>query len=205
MTGIKLCGLTRLCDMEAANELKPEYIGFVFAAKSRRYVTPEQAAGLRQALDPAILAVGVFVNEDPERVAELLNEGIIDLAQLHGNETETYIKRLRQLTKKPLIQAFSVDSAQAVMQAQESTADYILLDSGRGGTGTVFDWDFLKQIKRPYFLAGGLDIGNVAEAVERFHPYAVDVSSGIETDGVKDREKMRQFVTIVRSGRRKTR
>ena len=118
MTGIKLCGLTRLCDMEAANELKPEYIGFVFAAKSRRYVTPEQAAGLRQALDPAILAVGVFVNEDPERVAELLNEGIIDLAQLHGNETETYIKRLRQLTKKPLIQAFSVDSAQAVMQAQ---------------------------------------------------------------------------------------
>ncbi|MDI9242928.1 phosphoribosylanthranilate isomerase [Fusibacillus kribbianus] len=205
MTGIKLCGLTRLCDMEAANELKPEYIGFVFAAKSRRYVTPEQAAGLRQALDPAILAVGVFVNEDPERVAELLNEGIIDLAQLHGNETETYIKRLRQLTKKPLIQAFSVDSAQAVMQAQESTADYILLDSGRGGTGTVFDWDFLKQIKRPYFFAGGLDIGNVAEAVERFHPYAVDVSSGIETDGVKDREKMRQFVTIVRSGRRETR
>ena len=205
MTGIKLCGLTRLCDMEAANELKPEYIGFVFAAKSRRYVTPEQAAGLRQALDPAILAVGVFVNEDPERVAELLNEGIIDLAQLHGNETETYIKRLRQLTKKPLIQAFSVDSAQAVMQAQESAADYILLDSGRGGTGTVFDWEFLKQIKRPYFLAGGLDIGNVAEAVERFHPYAVDVSSGIETDGVKDREKMRQFVTIVRSGRRETR
>lgn len=205
MTGIKLCGLTRLCDMEAANELKPEYIGFVFAAKSRRYVTPEQAAGLRQALDPAILAVGVFVNEDPEWVAELLNEGIIDLAQLHGNETETYIKRLRQLTKKPLIQAFSVDSAQAVMQAQESTADYILLDSGRGGTGTVFDWDFLKQIKRPYFFAGGLDIGNVAEAVERFHPYAVDVSSGIETDGVKDREKMRQFVTIVRSGRRETR
>ena len=205
MTGIKLCGLTRLCDMEAANELKPEYIGFVFAAKSRRYVTPEQAAGLRQALDPAILAVGVFVNEDPERVAELLNEGIIDLAQLHGNETETYIKRLRQLTKKPLIQAFSVDSAQAVMQAQESTADYILLDSGRGGTGTVFDWEFLKQIKRPYFLAGGLDIGNVAEAVERFHPYAVDVSSGIETDGVKDRKKMRQFVTIVRNGRRETR
>ena len=139
------------------------------------------------------------------KVAELLNEGIIDLAQLHGNETETYIKRLRQLTKKPLIQAFSVDSAQAVMQAQESTADYILLDSGRGGTGTVFDWDFLKQIKRPYFFAGGLDIGNVAEAVERFHPYAVDVSSGIETDGVKDREKMRQFVTIVRSGRRETR
>lgn len=205
MTGIKLCGLTRLCDMEAANELKPEYIGFVFAAKSRRYVTPEQAAGLRQALDPAILAVGVFVNEDPERVAELLNEGIIDLAQLHGNETETYIKRLRQLTKKPFIQAFSVDSAQAVMQAQESTADYILLDSGRGGTGTVFDWEFLKQIKRPYFLAGGLDIGNVAEAVERFHPYAVDVSSGIETDGVKDREKMRQFVTIVRNERRETR
>ena len=205
MTGIKLCGLTRLCDMEAAQELKPEYIGFVFAAKSRRYLTPEQAAGLRQALDPAILAVGVFVNEDPERVAELLNEGIIDLAQLHGNETETYIKRLRQLTKKPLIQAFSVDSAQAVMQAQESTADYILLDSGRGGTGTVFDWEFLKQIKRPYFLAGGLDIGNVAEAVERFHPYAVDVSSGIETDGVKDRERMRQFVTIVRNERRETR
>ena len=199
MTKIKLCGMTRPCDMEAANRLQPEYIGFVFAKKSRRYVSPERAAELKALLDPAIRAVGVFVQEPPDQVAALLNTGVIDLAQLHGDEDEAYIQTLRGMTDKPIIQAFRVDSAADVAAAQESKADMILLDAGSGGTGTTFDWSLLRDIRRPYFLAGGLHPGNVREAVELLSPYAVDVSSGIETGGRKDPAKMAAFVQAVRA------
>lgn len=198
MTKIKLCGLKRPQDIQAANELLPAYIGFVFAPKSRRYVHPARAEELRRMLNPGIIPVGVFVNETPETVAALLDRGIIDIAQLHGKEDEAYIRRLRQLTKKPLIQAFRVDTPADVAAAQASTADYVLLDSGAGGTGTCFDWSLLQDIQRPYFLAGGLTPENVGGAVATLHPYAVDVSSGIETDGAKDKEKMTQFVRAVR-------
>lgn len=198
MTKIKLCGLKRPQDIQAANELLPAYIGFVFAPKSRRYVHPDRAEELRRMLNPGIIPVGVFVNETPETVAALLDRGIIDIAQLHGKEDAAYIRRLRQLTKKPLIQAFRVDTPADVAAAQASTADYVLLDSGAGGTGTCFDWSLLKDIQRPYFLAGGLTPENVGGAVATLHPYAVDVSSGIETDGAKDKEKMTQFVRAVR-------
>lgn len=198
MTKIKLCGLKRPQDIQAANELLPAYIGFVFAPKSRRYVHPDRAEELRRMLNPGIIPVGVFVNETPETVAALLDRGIIDIAQLHGKEDEAYIRRLRQLTKKPLIQAFRVDTPADVAAAQASTADYVLLDSGTGGTGTCFDWSLLQDIQRPYFLAGGLTPENVGGAVATLHPYAVDVSSGIETDGAKDKEKMTQFVRAVR-------
>ena len=156
MTRIKLCGLTRPCDIRAANGLKPEYIGFVFALKSRRYVSPEKARELRAMLDAPIRAVGVFVNETPEKVAGLLNGGVIDLAQLHGGEDETYIARLRALTDKPLIQAFRVDTAADLERARDSAADHILLDHGPGGTGTAFDWSLLRGFDRPFFLAGAL-------------------------------------------------
>lgn len=198
MTKIKLCGLKRPQDIQAANELLPAYIGFVFAPKSRRYVHPDRAEELRRMLNPGIIPVGVFVNETPETVAALLDRGIIDIAQLHGKEDAAYIRRLRQLTKKPLIQAFRVDTPADVAAAQASTADYVLLDSGTGGTGTCFDWSLLQDIQRPYFLAGGLTPENVGGAVATLHPYAVDVSSGIETDGAKDKEKMTQFVRAVR-------
>lgn len=199
MTKIKLCGLSRPCDIEAANQLKPEYIGFIFAKKSKRYVSPETAAQLKSLLDPAIQAVGVFVKEDPAAVAKLLNDGIIDAAQLHGDEDETYIHNLRALTDKPLIRAFRVDSTDDVEKACKSSADYILLDSGSGGTGTAFDWTLLLGgVNRPYFLAGGLSSENAGSAVRLFHPYAVDVSSGIETDGLKDAKKMADFVSAVR-------
>lgn len=197
MTKIKLCGLSRLSDIETVNELKPEYIGFVFAQKSRRYVKPEKAAAWKPLLAPGIQAVGVFVDEKPETVARLLNDGVIDMAQLHGREDEGYGKRLRELTDKPMIKAFCIKSLGDIAKANLSTADYILLDSG-AGTGTVFDWDLIQNIKRPYFLAGGLECGNVGEAVRRLHPYAVDVSSGIETDGRKDKRKMAAFVEVVR-------
>lgn len=198
MTKIKLCGLTQPCDIEAANELCPDYIGFVFAPNSRRFIAPAQAGKHRQRLLPAIKAVGVFVNESPETVAGLLEDGVIDIAQLHGAEDETYIGRLRQLTDKPIIRAFRIDTAADIAAAQASTADHVLLDSGVGGTGTAFDWELLRHMRRPYFLAGGLDLHNVGAAVAAWHPYAVDVSSGIETNGRKDKNKMVAFVAAVR-------
>ena len=197
MTKIKLCGLSRLCDIEAANKLNPEYIGFVFAPKSKRYITPEKAGELKGLLSPSIAAVGVFVNETPDAIARLLNSGVIEIAQLHGGEDEDYITQLRQLTDKPVIQAFRIETTNDIKTAKQSTADYILLDSG-AGTGTVFDWNLIREVKRPYFLAGGLDPGNVGEAIRALSPFAVDVSSGIETDGYKDKTKMAAFAAAVR-------
>ena len=198
MTKIKLCGLTRPEDIAAANALKPEYIGFVFAPKSRRAVSREKAAELRAQLSPEIQTVGVFVNEAPETVARLLNEDLLDIAQLHGQEDAAYIARLRSLTSKPLWQAFRVEDAASLAAAARSTADMVLLDSGAGGTGTVFNWKLLQGFPRPYILAGGLDADNAADAVTRLHPYAVDVSSGIETAGKKDPAKMAAFAATVR-------
>ncbi|MBR2698349.1 MAG: phosphoribosylanthranilate isomerase [Clostridia bacterium] len=199
MTKIKLCGLSRPCDIEAANALLPDYIGFVFAKKSKRYVAPEKAKALREALNPSIQAVGVFVREEPEIIANLLSDGIIDVAQLHGGEDEEYIAQLRALTDRPLIAAFRIDAPADLDRARTSKADYILLDNGAGGTGAAFDWSLLTGFDRPYFLAGGLGPENVAGAVATLHPYAVDVSSGIETDGCKDIEKMKAFVAAART------
>ena len=199
MTRIKLCGLTRLCDIEWANDLQPDYIGFVFARKSRRYISPMSAKALRRKLNPGISAVGVFVNEAPEAVAALLNDGVIDIAQLHGGEDGEYIDSLRKLTEGPLIQALRVKGPVDLDRARQSSADHILLDNGAGGTGTAFDWSVLKGFDRPYLLAGGLTPENVARAIEALHPFAVDVSSGIETDGVKDYRKMAAFVNAARN------
>ena len=203
MTKIKLCGLTRPCDIEWANALMPDYIGFVFARKSRRCVSPETAKALREGLDVGIRAVGVFVNEPLEVVAALLNDGIVDVAQLHGGENADYIRTLRKLTDRPLIQAFRVNRAADLDRAMNSAADHILLDNGAGGTGTAFGWSVLAGFERPYFLAGGLGPENVAQAVKTLRPFAVDVSSGIETDGAKDAGKMRAFVDAVREANRK--
>lgn len=197
MTRIKLCGLSRLCDIETANKLKPDYIGFVFAPQSRRYITPEQAVAMKRLLDPGICAVGVFTDETPAGAAELLNRGVIDMAQLHGSEDEAYIRKLRKLTDRPIIRAFQIKNGKDAAEAEQSQADYILLDSG-AGTGTAFNWDLIKNIKRSYFLAGGLDAENVPYGIKALHPFAVDVSSGIETDGKKDYGKMAAFVAAVR-------
>lgn len=197
MTKIKFCGLSRPCDIEAANELKADYIGFVFAPKSRRYVSPRQAAELKQLLCPNIKAVGVFVNDEPESIAELLNEGIIDVAQLHGDEGDDFIESLRRLTDKPIIKAFRIKTEADIASVEHSRADFVLLDSG-AGTGTIFDWKLIKDIKRPYFLAGGLSADNAEDALALLKPFAVDVSSGIETDGKKDKTKMAAFAAAVR-------
>lgn len=197
MTKIKMCGLSRPCDIVAANAIRPEYIGFVFYPKSKRNVTPEQAAQLKKRLSPAIQAVGVFVDAAPEAVSALLRQGVIDIAQLHGHEDEAYLASLRQLTDKPLLQAFRIAEADDVTRAMQSSADMVLLDAGMG-SGEGFDWTLVRKIDRPYFLAGGLDADNVTAAIRQLHPYAVDVSSGIETDGQKDKEKMAAFAAAVR-------
>ena len=197
MTKIKLCGLSRQCDINWANILKPEYIGFVFAEKSRRFVSADTAKGLKSGLNSEIKAVGVFQDETPERIADLLSCGVIDIAQLHGAETEEYINKLRSLTDKPIIKAFRIASPADIADAQNSSADFVLLDSG-GGTGRGFDWNLAKSIKRPYFLAGGLSPDNVKLAIKLLAPFAVDVSSGVETDKVKDLQKMTEFIRTVR-------
>ena len=199
MTKIKLCGMSRPCDIRAANELLPDYIGFVFAPKSRRYVSPEKAAELKRMLDPGIRAAGVFVDEQPQVIEALVSRGVIDAVQLHGRENEDYIQDLRkQLGNTRIIQVFSICSEQDAKRAEESSADLILADSPGGGTGEVFDWTLLSKIRRPYFLAGGLTPDNAGDAVNALAPYGVDVSSGIETGGEKDRKKMEKFVLAVR-------
>lgn len=196
-TRVKMCGLRRPGDIDAVNELKPEYIGFVFYAGSKRYITPEEAGELRKRLDPGIRAVGVFVDAAPEEAARLLEGGVIDLAQLHGHEDERYLAALRRLTGKPLIQAFRIREEADARRAEASGADAILLDAG-AGDGKAFDWGLVKGIRRPYFLAGGLTPENAGQAVRELKPFAVDVSSGIETDGIKDAAKMRAFMRAVR-------
>ncbi|WP_026525917.1 phosphoribosylanthranilate isomerase [Butyrivibrio sp. MB2005] len=197
MTLVKLCGLTREEDIIAANELKPDYIGFVFFEKSKRNISKEKAAVLKKKLDKSIKTVGVFVDAKITFISDLYNEGIIDYAQLHGHEDDDYIRALQDKGIS-VIKAFKVTDESGVLEAENSKADMIMFDAG-AGCGETFDWGFLQKVKRPYFLAGGLDTENVTEAVKNLKPYAVDVSSGIETDGKKDPDKMELFVSRVRT------
>lgn len=196
---IKICGLKRPEDIRAVNDTKPDYCGFVIEVpKSSRCVSREQVRELTAMLDEKIQPVGVFVNAPEKLVAQLLNEGTIAIAQLHGQEDDSYIRRLRELTGKPLIQAFSIRSLEDVERAVNSMADYILLDQGGGGTGKTFDWSLVSAMKRPFFLAGGLSEENLEAAIRQVHPWAVDLSSSLETDGKKDAGKIRRAVEIIR-------
>ncbi|MDO4327554.1 MAG: phosphoribosylanthranilate isomerase [bacterium] len=204
MAKIKICGLKRKEDIEAVNQVKPDFCGFVIEVpKSSRCVSRDQVRILVEGLQKEILPVGVFVNAPAELVAELLEEGTLSMAQLHGSEDENYIKKLRSLTDKPLIQAFSIQTAQDVERAYGSSADYILLDQGGGGTGKTFDWTLVSNrtamTTKPFFLAGGLHAGNIERAIRELHPWAVDLSSSLEVGGVKDLGKMREAVEIVRA------
>jgi phosphoribosylanthranilate isomerase len=195
---VKICGLSRAEDIYYVNEVKPDYIGFVFAP-SRRQVSVEQAAKLRKLLVPGIEAVGVFVNAPVEEILALLDAGVIDIAQLHGMETEVDIRRIKEESEKPVIKAVRVRESGDVETWQETSADYLLYDSGNG-SGETFDWTLLKEnIRKPFFLAGGLHAGNITEAcceleILGITPYGVDVSSGVETAGKKDMEKIKAFM-----------
>ena len=197
-TKIKICGLKRPEDITYVNEAKPDYCGFIIEfPKSSRNVTGALVRELTAKLNPDIIPVGVFVNAAPERVEKLLLDGTIHIAQLHGQEDEAYIRRIQKNTGHQVIKAFSVKTAQDIENALKSQADYILLDQGGGGTGQTFDWSLIPEIDRPFFLAGGLGADNLEIAVRTIHPYAVDLSSSVETDGMKDRDKILKAVQLV--------
>lgn len=196
---IKICGLFRDVDIDYVNEALPDYIGFVFA-KSRRQVSTKWAYTMRPRLRSEITPVGVFVNESLANVAQLLNENIVEMAQLHGAVNEHYIQELKALTNKPIIKAVRVLSQEDIEAAQHTFADFLLLDNGSGGTGESFDWSLVGKGKNPFFLAGGLKVDNIKQAIAATNPYAVDLSSGVETDGLKDRAKIIEIVRRMHNG-----
>ncbi len=197
MTRIKMCGLRSEADIDYANRVRPEFVGFVFVPGSKRYITYRAAAALHSSLNEGILSVGVFADVPPDYAADLVSYGIIDFIQLHGHENNGYIADLRGLTHAPVIQAFQVKGEADIIAADHSDADIVLLDSG-AGSGEMFDHSLLSSINRPYILAGGLTAENIGSIVKKFAPFAVDVSSAIETDGIKDYRKMKAFADAVR-------
>jgi phosphoribosylanthranilate isomerase len=201
MTKVKICGLTRVEDIDAVNLYLPDYIGFVFAA-SKRQVDDSTAKELKARLDLRISTVGVFVNEDIHRVINLCKAGIIDLVQLHGEEEEDYIRELKRYITKPVIRAVRIGEGKSLAPGCGRYSDYLLFDTYHkdryGGSGKTFDWSMIGRQERPYFLAGGLDKDNVLHAISQLNPYGIDISSGVETDGVKDAEKIREIISLIR-------
>ena len=197
---IKLCGMFREQDIDYVNEALPDYIGFiVMFPKSHRNIGLETALRLKARLDPRIKSVAVSVNAPLEYFAEFAKSGAADMLQCHGSEDGEYIRRLRELTGVPIIRAVRVTSREDIERAQVLGADYLLLDSG-AGSGKLFDHSLIEpeRIRQPFFLAGGLTPENLADIAKRIHPYAVDMSGGIETDRLKDREKILRAVREIR-------
>ena len=199
MTMIKICGISREEDTEFINATKPDYAGFIIGVPfSRRNITAEQACRLRNLINSDIKTVGVFVDYRKEDIVNLVECGIIDIVQLHGAEDEIFIKELRQLIPDTEIwKAFVIKNSEDIALAELSSADKILLDSGTG-SGKSFDWSMLADVKRDFILAGGLNCENISSAIAQVRPYAVDVSSGVETDYLKDGAKIQKLCAIVR-------
>ncbi|MFV8251802.1 phosphoribosylanthranilate isomerase [Aerococcus viridans] len=199
MVKVKICGLRRPEDIEAANVAKPDYVGFIFVPETKRYVKPDLAASFRRDLAADIQTVGVFVNAPIEEIVAICQAGTIDLVQLHGEEDQAYIAHLKGQVDQHIIKSVAVGDELVVDPNQ---ADYLLFDSlspSRGGSGKVFDWKMVSAYQeKPFFLAGGLGVENIEEALKVVRPYAVDASSSLETDGVKDPVKMQEFVAKIR-------
>jgi len=197
-------------DVDAINLYKPDYIGFVFA-KSKRQVTPDEAKRLSDKISPGIQKVGVFVDQSPELLASLLLKGTVDLLQLHGREDICYEDTLMGLLQdggvenpeQYLIKAYRIRSREDFEKVGDTRCGYLLLDAYsdkcEGGNGESFDWNLITQIKKPFFLAGGIGLHNVEAAIRDVSPYAVDVSSSLETDGYKDKIKIKEFMERIRS------
>ena len=195
---VKICGLRRPQDVEAANEARPDYVGFVVDfPRSRRSVPASELAELSRLVRPGIRRVGVFVDEPIEEIAKLFESDTIDVAQLHGSEDEAYLSRLRATCDVPVIQAFRMRDVEDVERTMASSADLVLLDNGQG-TGHTFDWSLARDVRRPFMLAGGLGPKNVAQAIRAVHPWGVDMSGGVETEGTKDPIKMRAAVVAAK-------
>ena len=208
---VKMCGISKVEIIPAVVEAKPDYMGLVFAS-SKRQVTVEQAKTLVEALHKqckaqndtvSIKTVGVFVNETLDNLVTIANEANLDVVQLHGDEDEAFIQSLKERTNVEVWKAIQIRSAVDAEAWIDSSADMLLFDAyhkdERGGTGDVFDWSCLDTFERPFMLAGGIDSTNVARAIRTVRPYGIDISSGIETNGVKDDEKITAFTKIVKS------
>ena len=198
MVKIKICGLRRLEDVEMVNRHKPDYIGFVFA-DSKRKVSHEFAAHMKDNLSSDIISVGVFVDAEIDEIVELFGDGVIDIAQLHGSESEDYIRNLKEKTdyKLKIINAIEMSDELDLLEYDNSIADYLLLDSGKG-SGKTFDWSLIRDdLDKEFFLAGGIDVSNAEEAIGKFNPYAIDLSSSLETDGFKDESKISEIMEVV--------
>lgn len=200
MTKIKICGLRRDEDIGIVNDYMPDYAGFIidFPA-SFRSLPHEEVKNLTSKLDKRILPVGVFVDSPMEIVIELLKENVIGAAQLHGSESPEYIMKVQEATGKPVIKSFIMKDEEILEAAESSPASMILLDAGKG-SGQTFNWDLLSGFSRPYFLAGGISEENISHAINTLRPYAVDISSSVETDRFKDRQKVKNIIEIARKG-----
>ena len=215
---VKMCGISKVETIPAVVEAKPDYMGLVFAS-SKRQVTVDQAKtlveelhkqytkrynnGAEQSNDDEIKTVGVFVNETLDNLVSIATEANLDVVQLHGDEDEAFIQSLKGRTNVEIWKAVQIRSSTDAEAWIDSSADMLLFDAyhkdERGGTGEVFDWSCLDEFERPFMLAGGIDSTNVARAIRTVRPYGIDISSGIETDGVKDDEKIKAFTNIVRT------
>ena len=198
MVKIKICGIKRLEDIEIVNRYKPDYIGFVFA-DSKRKVSHDLAKELRNNLDSDIIPVGVFVDSPQDEILKLFDDGIIEIAQLHGSESEQFILDLKKKTDGELkiINAIEMTQEVDLLEYNDSNSDYLLLDSGKG-SGKTFDWSLIrKDIKKEFFLAGGLNSENVTQAIDEFNPYAIDLSSSLETNGFKDENKIKEIMEVI--------
>lgn len=199
---IKICGLRIPSDVEAVNCALPDMIGFIFDPTRKRYIQPADAEQLRQTLDPSIEPIGVFVNASPIEIADVLSECKVRTVQLHGQESYDDIVKVREINPGiSIIKAYKVDDKRDLDEALHSPADMILLDHGIGGTGETFDWSLLRDLNRPFILAGGISADNAAQAIQLAHPTALDASSSVETDGHKDPDKVLDLIRIVRKYR----
>lgn len=205
---LKLCGIRRAQDVDMINKVSPDFIGYIFYEKSRRYISPENAKKLNEMLNEGISPVGVFVNKSVEETAEIANGLSLKAVQLHGDEDESYIRRLRELYGGEIWKAVRVQGLEDIQKCVGYSADMLLLDAftpNYGGSGKRIDLSFVKKadLKRPFFLAGGINAQNLGEILSEISPCGIDVSSGFETEGIKDENKLMEFINIFNTERRK--
>ncbi len=193
MTKIKICGLKRIEDVSYVNKFLPDYVGFILSDGYKRSIDFDLAMKLKAKLDKRIKVVGVFVDDDIEKIKSYYNKGVFDIVQLHGKESPDYCKALGKI---PIIKAFKCDE-NTESEIEKYTTDYFLFDSGTG-TGKTFDWSLIPKTNVPFFLAGGIDLENITTAIKNVNPFALDVSSSVETKGYKDKEKIKDFIRRVR-------